>query len=99
MNYLEQLAEIHRLLGEAYDNYFAKGDGHCKSSEGQVNVSFGNYWERQEGDPLAIRGVEIYSYVLGPHRMHYFDTLDEALRTVREWHKAEMEHDYSEDGW
>jgi hypothetical protein len=30
--------------------------------------------------------VKVYSYVLGPSRTHYFDSIPEALRAVREWH-------------
>lgn len=101
----EDLQEIHRLLDEAYRHYFEFGDGHCKSSEGYLSVSFGNYWQRQDRvekglPPLAIDGVEVYSYVLGPSRSHSFNTVAEALNTVRKWHHAEMNHDYSdEDVW
>ena len=100
----QDLQEIHRLLDEAYRHYFAHGDGHCKSSEGYISVDFGNYWDRvdrvEKGlAPLAIHSVEVYSYVLGPHRSHYFDSVAEALATVRKWHHAEMTHDYSDDEW
>ena len=90
----EKLLEIRRLLKEAYDHYFKHGDGHCKSAEGKISVHFGNYWE--DGDDLIIRCVEIYSYVLGPTRSHYFDSLDEALETVKQWHKNEMIYDYEQ---
>ena len=90
----EKLLEIRRLLKEAYDHYFKHGDGHCKSAEGQISVHFGNYWE--DGDDLIVRSVEIYSYVLGPTRSHYFDSLDEALETVKKWHKNEMTYDYEQ---
>lgn len=88
----EKLREIRRLLKEAYDHYFKYSDGHCKSAEGQISIHFGNYWE--DGDDLKIRSVEIYSYVFGPHRSHFFDSLDEALETVKNWHKDEMETDW-----
>lgn len=78
------LNEIARLLDEAYTHYFATSDGYCKSSEGYVSVSFGNFFDRRQG--IRKRHVEVYSYVLGPSRMHDFDSIEEALETVREWH-------------
>ena len=90
----EKLKEIRRLLKEAYDHYFKHGDGHCKSAEGQISVHFGNYWD--DGDDLVIRSVEIYSYVFGPHRTHYYDSLDEALEEVTKWHKEEMSMTYED---
>jgi hypothetical protein len=90
----QKLKEIRRLLKEAYDHYFKHGDGHCKSAEGQISVHFGNYWT--DGDDLVIRSVEIYSYVLGPSRSHFFDTIDEALETVKKWHHNEMNFDYEQ---
>jgi len=90
----EKLKEIRRLLKEAYDHYFKHGDGHCKSAEGQISIHFGNYWT--DGDDLVIRSVEIYSYVFGPSRSHFFDTIDEALETVKKWHHNEMNFDYEQ---
>lgn len=89
-----KLLLIRKLLKEAYDHYFEHGDGHCKSAEGQISIHFGNYWQDKEG--LSIRSIEIYSYVLGPTRTHYFDTIDEALDTVKKWHKNEIEFDYEQ---
>lgn len=91
--------EICRLLDEAYDHYFANSDGHCKMSEGHVTVnqSYGNYWDRKEGQNQPIQSVTVYSYVLGPHRSHDFESLEEALETVQRWHASEMSHDYQAD--
>jgi hypothetical protein len=88
---IADLMEIQRLLDEAYTNYFDKGDGYSKSSEGWVEVGFGNFWERQERHTPT---CNVYSYVFGPHRMHYFETIQAALRTVREWHAHELSRDY-----
>jgi hypothetical protein len=96
----ETLAEIRRLLAEAYKHYFEKSDGHCKSSEGAIAIHYPPFF----WDPEYHRGkspepgVEIYSYVLGPHRSHYFDTATEALVAVREWHANEMACTY-DDAW
>lgn len=85
---LEAIAEIIRLHDEAFAHY--QNDPCCggwKSSEGAVSIHFGNYWQRDE--PPA---VEVYSYALGPSRMHHFESPEEALADVRKWHQDEMTH-------
>jgi hypothetical protein len=84
---LLNLVEIQRLLDEGLEHYLTY-ESHCKSSEGYVSVSLSNSWERREGKhPI---GVEVYSYVLGPERSHYFESTEEALTEVRKWHEREM---------
>lgn len=90
------LQEIRRLLDEAYDNYFAKSDGYSKPEEGRVWVQFPNYSERKNGES-GVKGVVVYSYVLGPSRLHNFESTRDALDAVRAWHEEEMNHDYSEE--
>lgn len=92
----EKLVQIRKLLKEAYDHVF-HNDPDCghKSQEGHVSVEFGNYWEDQECQ-MKITSVNIYSYVFGNSRSHYYDTVDEALEVVKRWHKEEMETDYAE---
>lgn len=95
---MKNLAEISRLLDEAYKHYFETSDGHCKSSEGHISVHFGNFWDRTDRSGyLEVTGVEVYSYVLGPSRVHDFPSTSAALEAVRKWHKAEMEHGDRED--
>jgi hypothetical protein len=91
-----KLAEIQRLMDEAYKHYFEHSDGYCKSSEGAVTVGFGTFFDRRDGN-AGINYVEIYSYVMGENRLNTFKSVDEALETVRRWHKEEMDHDYSEE--
>jgi hypothetical protein len=93
----DKLLKIRTLLKEAYDYYFQHSDGHCKSSEGHISLDFGNYWEDKNCE-LKITGVQIYSYVLGPDRLHYFKSLDNALESVVQWHKEQMNTDYNEYG-
>lgn len=89
---INKLTEIQNLLDEGLDHYL-QYESHCKSSEGWVSVNLSNSWDRREGrNPIE---VEVYSYALGPHRTHYFDSIDEALEEVRKWHKAEMAYDYN----
>lgn len=91
---VEKLEEINRLLEEAYDHYF-QYESHCKSSEGFVSLEYGTLWDRREHG-LKITNVHIYSYVFCREgRSQDFDTLDEALETVREWHRDEMSYDYN----
>ncbi len=92
-----KLKKIRQLLKEAYDHYFQYSDGHCKTSEGWIDLSFGDYWQDKNCE-CKITGVQIYSYVLGPSRLHYFDSLDEALDAVIQWHRDEMNADYNEYG-
>lgn len=96
---VKDLAEIRRLLDEAYDHYFANSDGHCKSSEGFISLNYPNYFDRKHGDAFGVKSVEIYSYVFGPNRNHFFKSTAEALETVKVWHKREMQETYEEEFW
>jgi hypothetical protein len=94
-----KLKKIRQLLKEAYDYYFDYSSvhgGHCKSGEGHISLEFGNYWEDEKCE-CKITSVAIYSYVFGSSRSHYFDSLDEALETVVQWHKEELSCVYKPD--
>ncbi|MFJ3084414.1 hypothetical protein ACIPJG_32310 [Streptomyces halstedii] len=93
----KDLSKIQRLLDEAYDHYFRYSDGYCKSSEGHIALNFNHYFERSAGEVPGIKSVEVYSYVLGPHRSHYFDSTAEALVAVKLWHEKEMQETYEEE--
>lgn len=91
---LEGVAEILRLLDEALKDYLTRHNWGHKSSENAVSLDFGNFWDRDgwetPGDPGTV-GVTVYSYALGPSRNHYFDSIPDALREVRGWHRTQME--------
>jgi hypothetical protein len=90
-----KVQEISRLLREAYDHYF-EYEGHCKSSEGQIDISYGNLWEREDPNELKVESIYIYSYVFcRGERSKTWDTIDEALEEVRGWHAEEMAYDYN----
>lgn len=91
---MEKLQEISRLLDEAYTHYFTY-EGHCKTSEGAISIEYGTLWDRRDNPTeLPIKNVHIYSYVFCTQgRSQDFDTLDEALETVRGWHAEEMAYD------
>lgn len=89
---LADLAEIDRLLDEANAHSLAR-DGHCKSSEGHIEIGFGNHWDRDPEEPRKPVTVSIYSYLLGPHRSHHFDNTTQALDVVRQWHRREFADD------
>ena len=91
---IANLIEIQKLHDEAFQHFLDNGDGGHKSSEGYVEVNFGNFFDRASDRGKPVAGVGIYSYIFGPNRMHYFTTIADGLRTMKEWHKAEMEHDY-----
>lgn len=96
---LEQLAEIVRLLNEAYEHYFEFGDGYAKSSEAHISLDFGTYWDRADPETRHAPKVSIYSYVLGPYRNHNFDPIEQALQVVRVWHDRGMTYDYADDAF
>lgn len=87
---LEILTEIRRLLKAAYEDYFARGDGYCKSSEGYVEVRYPNYFDAKHYPEGAARGIGVYSYALGPNRMHEFDSFEKALESVKQWHDDQL---------
>lgn len=91
-----KLQEISRLLNEAYDHYF-QYEGHCKSSEGRIEVSYGNLWDRQDNpDNLPIESIYIYSYVFcRDGRYKTWNSVDAALEEVRGWHAEEMAYDFN----
>lgn len=93
----DKLAEIMRLLAEAYEHYFAGSDGHCKSSEGAISINIPPFFWREDEGYGGVT-VSIYSYVLGPSRQHDFRSVDAALETVRGWHAEEMATEYDEHG-
>lgn len=113
---LEDFVKIRNLLKRGYDHYFELSEGYCKSGEGAIEVYYGNYFDSQ--DSIEATGIGIYSYVLGPSRMHHWfrtedssmigqsnyhtkwvteDPIKEALSTVTEWVREEMEDDHKED--
>lgn len=94
---MKDLQEVQRLLDEAYKHYFDLSDGYCKGSEGDISLTFGTYFDRDDDGRFGIRGVTVYSYVLGPDRYHDFETTAEALETIKEWHAKEMARSYEED--
>jgi len=78
------VGQLRRELFDLYDRYFNSelNDGYHKSSEGRVSIVYPHYFEEQW--PPA---VEIYSYVFGEGRNHYFDTIDDAFETVKKWRR------------
>lgn len=91
---IEKVAEILRLHDEAFKDYLERHNYGHKSSEGALSIHFGNFWDREgwnNSGAFGQMGVGIYSYALGPSRMHHFASVEEALVEVRKWHKAQME--------
>lgn len=98
---LSDLEEINRLLYEA-NRHSLERDGLGKSSEGAISLHFGNHWDRLDEADRKSPSVSIYAYLLGPHRNHDFDSIQEALETVRVWHRDEMvreDDDWEDPDW
>lgn len=96
---LEHLNEIDRLLDEANAHMYSIG-AYGKSSEGHLEVSFGTHQDRDPDEERYAPRVNIYAYMLGPHRGHHFDNTQQALDVVRVWHhNALLETEESEDDW
>lgn len=104
---LDKIAEIARLHDEAFW-HLHQFDGHAKSSDGSIGIEirFGNVWERQEGPVAPSVNVNIYSYVVASEtplypnfgdRNHYFETIDEALQIMKEWHAEAMAYSPTEE--
>lgn len=100
---LDKIAEIARLHDEAFW-HLHQYDGHAKSSDGAVSIEigFGTVWTRREQEKTQPSiGVSIYSYVVASdtpsypnfgQRNHWFETVDEALTVMKEWHAKAMEY-------
>ena len=90
-NDTELLQKIRKHLYDlhtAWDND-PNSDGYCKSNEGWVgySVSHPNWFDADDylkGEP-EIYDVQVYSYLFGPHRLHEYNTLQEAWDDVRDW--------------
>jgi hypothetical protein len=104
---LDKVAEIARLHDEAFW-HLHQFDGHAKSSDGSISieVEFGNVWERKDSSVSPRIGLAIYSYVVASdtpsypnfgQRNHYFETIDEALLVMKEWHQEAMSYNPSEE--
>lgn len=71
-------------------------DGHCKSSEGAIEVihHYDNWFEAEDyvdDKPYGIT-VRIYSYLFGDNRWNEFDSFEEALLEVRGWQRKWNEY-------
>lgn len=104
---LDKIAEIARLHDEAFE-HLHKFDGHAKSSDGAITIEigFGNVWERRHEKIQPSLGVSIYSYVVASEtpsypnfgqRNHWFETVDEALTVMKEWHEKAMAYNPTDE--
>lgn len=104
---LDKIAEITRLHDEAFTHY-QKFDGHAKSGDGfvKIEIGFGTVWDRRHEKIEPSVSVTIYSYVVASttpsypnfgERSHYFETVDEALTVMREWHAKAMAYNPTDE--
>jgi hypothetical protein len=83
-----KLKEIQKFLAEAYKHAAEDPDRYGKASEGWIRIDLPPYFWIDYNDRRP--EIEIYSYVLGPSRMHSFANIDDALEAVKYWHKQEL---------
>jgi hypothetical protein len=89
---LTKLRELTLLLDLAYLHHFRGDSRNYKSAEASIRLEFGNFWYRKDHPPgqaaaPLIETVLVYSSVWSAARLNYFDTLDEALTTIRGWYE------------
>ena len=95
MTNLERFFALRKRLFEMIGGYFATGEGHCKSYEGQLYLvsDYGNYFDDEEANWKLPQSVTVHLdvYVVGPGRHYDFTgkTLAEALdkfeEALNEW--------------
>jgi len=73
----DDLAELRAVLRDNYD--FSERWALDQSGEGRVTVTFGGHYDDWPDGPSC----EVYSYVFGPHRSRYFDSVADALAEVK----------------
>jgi hypothetical protein len=90
---LDKINKITRLHDEAFW-HLHEFDSHAKSSDGRVSISLnmGTVWDRENGNTYPRIEVSIYSYVVATEggRTHEFESIDEALAAVTEWHSKAL---------
>lgn len=87
--FLRKWLDIERMVSESYQHHFSTTDDfHCKSAEGARSIHLPPfYWS---GNRDRRPEIEIFSYIFGDGRHHYFSDIDEALTEVRGWYIEEF---------
>lgn len=91
----ELLNEMREHLAKLHDDWQNDPDfdGHCKSNEGYIGLLYRlpNWFEAgsDKNEYVAaepeLSMVEVYSYLFGPHRLHQYNTIEEAHKAVMQW--------------
>ncbi len=90
----EQFNKIRKHLADLHERWEKDdNDGHCKSTEGSVSLiaNYPNWFEANSNKKEYSKAkpkfsVEIYSYLFGPERLHYFNTIEKAYKEVMSWY-------------
>lgn len=102
---LAKIQFLQKLLKKGYDHYFGNGGSPHKTSEGliEVHILYPNVFQSEYvGSDPEEYCISVYSYVLGPSRMHEFtgSTFDlayaKAYLAVEQWVTAELEATYDD---
>jgi len=93
MEDFSRIPELFAVLDAAYEAAVFKGCD-MKFSESSVSVHLGkcSVVREQFGESPADDKpvIEIFAYVFGGSRRHYFDSVDEAIEAVKGW-RAEVD--------
>jgi hypothetical protein len=84
------IVEMQFMLDEAYNHWAKNPASGAKEAEGRISLHFNTTHDRRAGSSLRVVQVDVYSYALGPGRLHSFDSTAAALEEVRKWYEEEM---------
>lgn len=92
----DKLRQLREIINDAYERYFKEGDGHHKSSEGQITIiyNFGNVFDDDYLNKEPTHTLEIYSYVFSDEGRRkewsgkiLAESLDEAIKFFSQFAK------------
>ena len=96
---MERLFSLRERLYKMISDYFASGEGHCKSYEGHfvISADYGDYFDDNNAEDKNPKSVVIHVdvYVVGPHRHYDFagktfaEALDKLEAALDEWERGE----------
>lgn len=88
-----ELERFYALRQYVFDNIkqALEEDSHCKSYEGSMQLSFPNYFEKDDENSFMRCGVFLNCYVFGPMRHYewygrtFTEALDKAEQDINSW--------------
>lgn len=87
LDFQNKLWDIQYFMDEAIAHAVFNGE-ESSDEEGYIEVSLPTFHGRERGNKDV--SIGIFTHLLGPDRMHYFDSVDKALAAVRQWYEEEV---------